>query len=158
MKTTGIHHFAIKVRNLAASERFYCGVLGLTVIKRWPAATGHGERSVWLDTGDPAQTFLALEVVADVNDDGNDDSHENAIHDVPAGTMVPESAGHHLVALRILPDQRATYETRLTAAGVAISHRTAYTIYFTDPEGNRLGLSHHPDPPSDPAPDSLKQS
>ena len=28
--------------------------------------------------------------------------------------------------------------------GVAVVHRTRFTLYVQDPEGNRVGLSHHP--------------
>ncbi|MES1172275.1 MAG: VOC family protein [Bacteroidota bacterium] len=139
--TTGIHHFAIKVRDLPAAERFYREVLGLAVQKRWPAAGGGGgDRSVWLSTGDGAGTFLALEVATDPRAPDRADHAEG------------EPPGHHLLALRIPLAQRARWEERLAAAGVPVSHRSPYTIYFTDPEGNRLGLSHHPDPdPAGPA-------
>ena len=129
----GIHHHAIQVRDLARAERFYCGVLGLPVVRRWPAPSGDGERALWVSVGDDAGTFLALEVV-------------------PPGPATaaeePERAlrpGHHLVALRVSRDHRAGWEARLTSAGVAITGRTDYTTYFADPEGNRLGLSHYPD-------------
>lgn len=129
---TGIHHFAIQVRDLVAAERFYCDVLGLTVIRRWPAPGG-GERSVWVATGAPSATFIALEAVAS---------------DGPIAAEDPQRAsrpGHHLLALGIGRAERATWEARLAAAGVAVTHRTAFTIYFCDSEGNRLGLSHYPD-------------
>ncbi|HLK89368.1 MAG TPA: VOC family protein, partial [Polyangia bacterium] len=42
----GVHHVAIGVRDLAACEAFYTGVLGLSVVRRWPAEDGAGERSV----------------------------------------------------------------------------------------------------------------
>jgi glyoxylase I family protein len=143
MTILGIHHLAIKVRDLAASEHFYVGVLGLKVVRRWPAPGG-GDRSVWLHAGGDgagaeAEAFLALERVA---------------HEVPVDTQVaggdeaptrPERAGHHLLALRIRHDERSIWEARLVAGGATISHRTPHTIYFADPEGNRLGLSHHPD-------------
>jgi glyoxylase I family protein len=140
---SGAHHLAIKVRDLGAAERFYVGVLGLSVARRWPStatiAGSNGERALWLplDPSDPGGTFLALEVtgagVADAAD-----------HD--AGSPRAERPGHHLVAFRIHRSQRDACEARLAAAGVAITHRTDYTIYFSDPEGNRLGLSHYPDP------------
>ena len=133
--TSGISHFAIKVRNLGQAERFYCGVLDLPVERRWRDAAGTGTRSIWLHTGDRDGTFLALETTQNSGTDGENDSPKNG----------PGEAGHHLLALRIRPDQRGEYEARLTAAGVAILGRTAFTIYFTDPEGNRLGLSHYPD-------------
>lgn len=126
----GVHHLAIQVRDLPAAERFYCGVLGLPVIRRWPTADG-GERSLWVAAG-PA-TFLALEVVGG--------EQPIAAADPTRG----DRPGHHLIALGIPRDARPAWEARLEAAGARVTHRTAYTLYFTDPEGNRLGLSHYPD-------------
>jgi hypothetical protein len=116
------------------------------VARRWPAidrdGAGAGDRSIWLDlreTGGPggdAVPFLALETLTEPS----------------AGSAVPqptgERPGHHLLAFRIHRDQRAAWEARLANAGVVISHRSDYTLYFQDPEGNRLGLSHHPHPAS----------
>lgn len=135
--TAGISHFAIRVRDLATAERFYCGVLGLPIERRWPDDGGTGTRSLWLRTGDPAGTFLALEVIPDEPAAG-----EPAPVD---GGLAPNS-GHYLLALRIARAERDTYLAKLEAAGVAVSRGTAFTIYFTDPEGNRLGLSHYPEP------------
>ncbi len=130
--TRGVHHLAIQVRDLAASERFYCDTLGLRVLRRWPAADGAGERSIWVDTGDGS--FLALELTAAERDDG-------------AGASAPPAPpGLHLVALRIEAGERAAWQDRLARAGVAIYHRTAFTIYVRDPGGNRVGLSHYPVP------------
>ena len=126
----GLHHLAIQVRDLATVEPFYRDVLGLPVIRRWPAASGGGERSVWLDTGDGS--FLAIEVVAD---------GLTAAQDRDRATR----PGLHLVALRIERAARAGWERRFAAAGVPVEARTAFTIYVRDPEGNRVGLSHWPD-------------
>lgn len=126
----GVHHLAVQVRDLAAAERFYCGVLGLAVVRRWPAPGG-GERSLWVSTG--AGSFLALEAVAGA---------------APTAAEEPARGGRpglHLLALAIPRAERAAWEARLAAAGAAVTHRTSYTLYFTDPEGNRLGLSHYPD-------------
>jgi glyoxylase I family protein len=125
----GLHHLAIQVRDLARVEAFYRDVLGLAVVRRWPAADGRGERSVWVDAGDGS--FLALEVV------GGDAA--------PAADEGPR-AGLFLVALKIDAAGRDDWERRLAAAGVAITHKTAYTLYVRDPEGNRVGLSHYPHP------------
>ena len=132
----GVHHLAIQVRDLVASERFYCGTLGLPVVRRWPAAGGAGERSIWVDTGDGA--FLALEVTtaAPRTPDGD------------AGAP-PYPSGLHLVALRIDAGDREAWKERFTRTGVAVYHQTAFTIYVRDPEGNRIGLSHYPVPAGD---------
>jgi hypothetical protein len=125
----GVHHIALGVRDLAACEAFYTGVLGLPVLRRWPDELG-GDRSVWLDLGRGA--FLALERVAA---DGRA-APPDAAGDRP---------GYLMIAVAIARATRADWEARLGAAGVAIVHRTAYTLYVTDPEGNRVGLSHWPE-------------
>ena len=143
------HHLAIQVRDLARAERFYTHVLGLLVVRRWPwppeAAGRDGERALWLalgpaaapapgggaPAGSPPQGFLALEAC-------------DALPRAP-GPFRDPAAGLHLIALRIAPSERPLWEERLRAAGVEIAHRTAWTLYLQDPEGNRIGLSHHPD-------------
>lgn len=122
-----LHHLAIQVRDLARAERFYVDVLGLRVLRRWPWDDGRaGERSLWLSLGDEA-SFLALE------------SCEGEPPPRPFRDPLP---GLHLFALRIGKQDRAAWEQRL---GAAIVHRTRFTLYLQDPEGNRVGLSHHPD-------------
>jgi catechol 2,3-dioxygenase-like lactoylglutathione lyase family enzyme len=129
----GFHHLAIQVRALAAVEPFYRDVLGLRVLRRWPARDGGpGERSVWLDTGDGS--FLALEVVVGAEPTAAEESAQRAAR-----------PGLHLVALRIERAAREEWERRLAAAGVPVEARTAFTLYVRDPEGNRVGLSHWPD-------------
>ena len=51
-----------------------------------------------------------------------------------------------MAALAIARDDRSRWEARFAAAGVAVARRTAYTLYVDDPEGNRVGLSHWPEP------------
>jgi glyoxylase I family protein len=51
-----------------------------------------------------------------------------------------------MVALAIARDQRPLWEAHLAAAGVTVARRTTYTLYVDDPEGNRVGLSHWPEP------------
>ena len=129
----GVHHVALQVRDLSVMEAFYREVLGLSVLRRWPAADGHGDRSIWLDLG--GHGFLALELVPG---DPADDAHLES-------SWLTERAGLHLLALGISPASRADWLAHLTAAHVPIAHHTPYTIYVLDPEGNRVGLSHWPD-------------
>jgi glyoxylase I family protein len=53
--------------------------------------------------------------------------------------------GWHLIALRIPAEDREKVASHLAAHGVEIVHRSRWTLYVRDPEGNRVGLSHHPD-------------
>ncbi len=125
------HHLAIQCADLGRCERFYREVLGLPVLRRWPREGGAGDRSVWLAVGGSEEAgFLALERV----DDGTPERR-------PWRDGRP---GLHLVALQIGPGERAGWEARLAAAGVEVVHRTRWTIYFHDPEGNRVGLTHYP--------------
>jgi glyoxylase I family protein len=136
----GVHHVAIAVRDLDLLEAFYTRVLGLPVLRRWPTAGPEGgdrrDRSVWLDLGSGA--FLALERAADA---------KVARQGAASGDR---ALGYLMIALRISRATRPDWEARLAAAGVAVVARTAYTLYVADPEGNRVGLSHWPDPAQDP--------
>lgn len=136
LRVRGHHHLAIQVRDLARAERFYVEVLGLPVVRRWPREDGPpGERSLWLSVGQagsPAHgdEFIALEA-CDV------ERPETPFRD-PHG-------GLHLLALRIPAADRGAWEQRLERLGIEVVHRTRWTLYLRDPEGNRIGLSHYPD-------------
>jgi catechol 2,3-dioxygenase-like lactoylglutathione lyase family enzyme len=127
MVPAAVHHIAVKAVDLPAMERFYCDVLGLSVVRRWPAPEGDGDRSLWLDLG--AGAFLALERAGQLRS--------------PLGEEEP---GLHMLALRITREERTAWLDKVGRAGVAVYRQTDYTIYIKDPEGNRIGLSHWPDP------------
>lgn len=127
MKTRGVHHLAVQVRDLARAEAFWCGVLGLEPVRRQDDGEGQ-PRSTWVEI-DELGTFIALERVAPAT---------------PPGPFVSPTTGAHLVALRIARDERAAWIAKLEAAGFAIERRTPYTIYVRDPDGTRVGLSHYP--------------
>ena len=110
-----IHHLAFRTHDLARLVDFYVSVLALRVRER------RGDRSVWLDVGD---AILMLERA------------EPGEPDVPAGSM-------ELVAFDIQHGTRLGYLARLAEAGVAIEQQTEFTLYFRDPDGRRVGLSHY---------------
>ena len=88
-------------------KRSTAACCGLPVLRRWPGEDG--ERSIWLDLGGGG--FLALERVA-----GGRPQHATA------GT--PTSPAFTCVALAITRGERDAWEAHLTAAGVAVAHRT----------------------------------
>jgi catechol 2,3-dioxygenase-like lactoylglutathione lyase family enzyme len=155
-RAPALHHAAVRCRDLARAERFYAGVLGLPVLRRWPraAADGGGDRSVWLALGGGG--FLALERA----DGGGEGGRAGGDAGPGAGAVaagepvaiggadLPFDAappGWHVVALSMERADRSSWEARLAAAGVAVERRTPFSIFFRDPEGNRLALSHWPD-------------
>jgi len=119
-----IHHLAVVVSELARAERFYCDVLGLHVVRRWDDDAGV-HRSTWVSLG---SAFLALERAAT--------SGPRRADDAP---------GHHCVALRIREIERAEWRVRLAAAGHPVERESPYTLYFRDPDGNLLAMSHYPE-------------
>ncbi len=118
------HHIALKVADLTTCERFYTEVLGLGVIARHVDVKG-APRAVWLSLGD---MILMLER-------GQGDG---------AKKLNSDASGWHLVAMRIERTAREMWKSKLSAAGVAIVDESDYSLYFNDPEGNRLALSHYP--------------
>jgi catechol 2,3-dioxygenase-like lactoylglutathione lyase family enzyme len=122
----GVHHLAVKVRDLARAETFWCGALGLQVMRRH-ADEGGAPRAIWLALEGGA--FLAVERAE-------------------AGEPLPEDAapGWHCIALGIGPAEREGWRTRLTERGHPIVRETAYTLYVRDPDGAIVALSHYPHP------------
>jgi catechol 2,3-dioxygenase-like lactoylglutathione lyase family enzyme len=128
MKLEGVHHVALQVRALGPMVAFYREVLGLSVVAEHSGADGK-LRSVWL--GLPG-AFLALETV-------------RAEAPAPA-PFRNEAPGWFLLALRIAAGDRERVRAELSRAGVQVEHETRWTLYVRDPEGNRVALSHHPQP------------
>lgn len=121
-----MHHLAVLVRDLERAEAFYVEVLGLAVTTRH--ADEHGApRSIWLSLGRGA--FLALEKGAE-----------------GAATPDDEQPGWHCIALGIAPSERSAWRARLLGAGTPVERESPYSIYFRDPDGTLLALSHHPHP------------
>lgn len=124
----GFHHVAIFARDVEQVAAFYREVLGLPEVARHHFDDGR-LRSVWLSAragGDAQAGFFAVELAADGQ---------------AGGTL-----GFSMVALRIDPGAREATEAALTRRGLPIEKRTGFTLYVRDPEGNLVGLSHHPHP------------
>lgn len=117
-----LHHLALRTSDLPRLERFYVGLLALPVRSRT-------ERSLWLDA---SGTILML---------------ERAEPSEP----LPDPRSLELVCFAIPAQDRRRWEDTLAAAGIPIEGSTQFTMYFRDPDGRRVGLSHHPDAPISPA-------
>lgn len=122
----GLHHLALKAQDPARLAEFYMRTFQLSELKRHQDEGGL--RSVWLQLG---EGILMIERA-----------------DTPGPSPIAEldPPGLHLLSLRIAADQHQSWRARLAAQGVSITHSTAFTLYFVDPEGNRLGLSSWPEP------------
>lgn len=130
MRILGFHHLAIQVHDVEGAARFYAEVLGLQEQARWHTPEG-ALRSIWMRLGEGPE-FIALE----------------AASEQPVETPFRHGrAGLHLIALRIPREERARIVDRLKERGIAVEHETRWTVYLRDPEGNRIGLSHHPEDP-----------
>jgi len=110
-----VHHLAFRTRDLTKLERFYTDALGLSIARR------DGERSVWLRAGG---TILMLEQA----EEGEPD-------------VLP--ASKELVAFGIEAPDVGRWRRVLEASGIALEGETAFTLYFRDPDGRRIGLSHY---------------
>lgn len=51
----------------------------------------------------------------------------------------PQEGSGHVLALEV--SELASWEERLSAAGIPIDDRTAATLFFRDPEGHRVAVS-----------------
>ncbi len=119
-----LHHLALKVSDLERAELFYSSILGLEPIDHKRDDEGR-IRSVWFGVG---EIILMLERRADAG-----------------GPAEKNAFGRHLTAFKIPASERKSWKERLERAGVKTTGETEYSVYFSDPEGNPLALSHYPE-------------
>lgn len=122
--TQGIYELTLEVVDLAASERFYAGVLGLPVVDRWQAPRD----ATWLGLGGGG--FLGLWPVAT--------GGANAIHQGRGGS-------HVHFALRVPPGTLSGLAERLGRASYVTEWRHFdqgnVALYVMDPDGNVVELT-----------------
>ena len=123
-----VNHLAVVVRDLARSEAFYVGLLGLPVIRRLSDEEGW-PRSIWL--GLDGGSFLALELAPKAERTGERAKADGA-------------PGWHCLALHIYPGERDFIRRKLEHAGFRVERETPFTMYVRDPDGALVGLSHFP--------------
>lgn len=127
MNIHGFHHLAIQARDVEWVAEFYREVLGLPELARHHREDG-SVRSIWLSVGGGDGGFLAVEEAKP-----------------EAGGAEGDGLGFSLLALRIRKEDKLAILEELRRRGVPVERQSQWTAYFCDPEGNRIGLSHHPD-------------
>lgn len=108
MPNTGLRHIALKTRDLKKTERFYTGILGLTVAFRVP----------------PNMIFLRTP-------GGND-----LLNFVKTTKKLATDDALHHFGFKVTKAGLKAIERRLQSEGIEIEDRRGKTaIYFTDPNG-----------------------
>ena len=120
-----LHHVALGSGNVEQLAAFYRTVLSLPELTRHLDARGL-LRSIWLDLGG---AILMIE---------HTDETPRPVEGIGA---VP-----FLLAFRVSVAERSAIEQRLMASGLPIEGRTAFTSYSRDLDGNRIAISHYPQP------------
>jgi catechol-2,3-dioxygenase len=120
MSGFAVSHLEFRVRDVAAMEAFYTGALGFTV-------TDRGE-------GPDGMVFLSRSA---------DEHHQLVLNPVGDKAGTPDRLDH--VAFRVNSlDQLRRFHSALKEASAArletVSHGNTWSVYFLDPEGNRLEL------------------
>jgi len=116
-----INHIALKTQSLENLSSFYHEVLELSEIDR-KYDDDKKLRSVWFDL---SGSMLMIEKSK-------------------ASPSDEEVCGWHLLALTIKPDERQTWLDKLSKNKITVESETDYSLYFRDPDGNRVCLSHYP--------------
>lgn len=118
---------ALQVRDVSRVAAFYLETLKLPELRRFHREDG-SLRSIWIGASTDASGrdgFLAIE-------------------EAPAGAG-SGVLGFSMVALRIEAGSRRAISEELARSGLKVEHETGWTLYLRDPEGNLVGLSHHPE-------------
>ncbi len=114
----GLSHLAFRSGQVDRVVDFYAEVFGLPVVRRGP------DRA-WLSLG-PGSVLM-------IEARGPDEP------EVPDGSM-------EFFAVATDPEGLEALVSRCAARGLAIEHRTAWTVYLRDPDGRRVGASCYPFP------------
>ena len=124
-----LHHLALGATDVVALARFYASVFGLEQVREHRRDDGT-LRSIWLRLGDGLLMVESIEAGSPRE----------------AGLRLPE-AGWFLLAFTTTDEAESERVcSAATARGATESHRTGFTRYLVDPEGNRVAVSHFPIP------------
>ena len=117
-----LHHLALGARNVENIANFYHNFFGLEKIKTHKDEQGL-LRSIWLDMG-PGILMI-----------------EKSEHPDSNLASMQLGKGPFLLAFRIQDKEKEAFLTKLRDEGLKIEGQTNFTIYFRDPEDNRVAIS-----------------
>ena len=130
MKVGSLNHLAIKTASVLRLSSFYTSVLGMEQVKQHHDE--NGLRAVWLRLG---EGLLMIER-SKLRGQENLPSSKQYEHDPP---------GIHLLAFKIEEASKTSWRQKLQENQIRIESESDFTIYFFDPDGNRIGLSSYED-------------
>lgn len=120
-----LHHIALGARDVEAVASFYTRFCSLAERDRQFDEEGR-LRSIWLDL---EGSLLMIE---------RTEGEPRPVAGIARGPF--------LLAFTVSSEARQRLEQELEVSGYAIEARTNFTTYTRDPEGNRVGFSHYPEP------------
>ncbi|MCG3176737.1 MAG: Glutathione transferase FosA [Candidatus Omnitrophica bacterium] len=127
IRSRGIDHAAISVRDLERSLAFYTSVLGLRISEREYQKPGV---EYFLDCGESLIGLIQ----------GQPDGNEHLLEDAGIG-------GNH-VSFRVPTSEFDAAVDELTRLGVTITFQKkrerSWSVYFLDPDGNKLEITAWP--------------
>ncbi len=124
-----LHHLALGATDVVALAGFYASVFGLEQVREHRRDDGT-LRSIWLRLGDGLLMVESIEAGSPRE----------------PGLRLPEQ-GWFMLAFSTANEAESEAVCRAaTARGASESHRTGFTRYLVDPEGNRVAVSHFPIP------------
>lgn len=122
-----LHHLALGARDVAGLAAFYAAAFDLEMVREHRREDG-SLRSVWLRLG---QGLLMVEEI----ETGSRDR---------AGATQPEPGWFLLTFGAASEVELHAVCARAANLGGRETHRTDFTRYLLDPEGNRVAVSHYP--------------
>ncbi|RYZ08550.1 MAG: VOC family protein [Myxococcales bacterium] len=122
--TPSLHHVALGSRDVEALASFYCTLLQTSERQRHLDEAG-GLRSIWLDL---SGVLLMIELAPR----GAERSRVEGV-----------GLGAFLLAFRASGKERQAFEERAARLGAEVEHRSSFTSYLRDPDGNRIAVSEY---------------
>lgn len=121
-----LHHIAIACENPSSQALFYSEVFNLNQIRE-----DSDSGSVWLFSNDVILMF--------------ENTTGEGFQTEPPGYHTRQK-GYHLLAFSIEVEKRDAFKKKLEQRGIQVVDESRYTLYFYDPEKNRVAVSHYPTP------------